>query len=257
MKDKIRAKRYLLEFLDDFDNEKIDSTKWLPYYLPQWNNQKDAKASYIIENSILTLRIHNNQKPWCPEFNGNVRVSSLQTGVFSGKLGSQEGQHRFTKDLVVREEQQPIKLYTPQYGYIKFMAKCNIGKNHVAAFWMIGFEDKPEKSAEICIFELKGSNINGNTAKIGYGVHPFGDESINDEFYEDVFNINVYEWNVYGVEWFQDRICFYMNGEIIRTIYQSPKYEMQFMLNLYDLEDNNEFDASFDIDYVAGYSIRQ
>jgi hypothetical protein len=256
MKDKISAKGYLLDFIDDFENEKLDVTKWLPYYLPQWNNQKDAMASYIIENSILTLKIPRNQKPWCPEFNGNVRVSSLQTGVFSGKLGSQEGQHHFVKDLVVREEQQPIKLYTPKYGYIEFKAKCNIAKSHVAAFWMIGYEDKPEKSAEICIFELKGSNINVENVKIGYGVHPFGDKSINDEFYEDEFNINVNEWNVYGVEWLPDRICFYMNDDIIRTIYQSPKYEMQFMINLYDLENNHDLDASFDIDYVAGYSIK-
>jgi hypothetical protein len=256
MNGKIKNENYILEFWDDFDHDKLDLTKWIPYYLPQWSNCNDAKAKYTIDNSVLTLRIEKNQKAWCPEFNGNVRVSSIQTGIFSGKLSSQEGQHHFTKDLFVREEQQPLKLYIPKFGYIEFKAKCNITKNHVVAFWMIGFEDKPQNSAEICIFELKGGNININLSKIGYGVHPFSDDSIIDEFYEDEFNINVFSWNFYGVEWLQDRICFYFNNELIRTIYQSPQYEMQFMINIYDIENNNAFDASFDIDYVASYSIK-
>lgn len=130
-------------------------------------------------------------------------------------------------------------------------------KNHVAAFWMIGFEDNPQNSAEICIFELKGGNVSENSSKIGYGVHPFYNNSIIDEFYEDSFNINVLDWNVYGVKWLQDKICFYLNDELVRTIYQSPQSEMQLMLNIYDLENINNIDAYFDIDYIAGYSLKQ
>jgi hypothetical protein len=57
--------------------------------------------------------------PWCPEFDGEVRVSSLQTGVFSGPRGSAIGQHRFSPDAVVREEQEERRLYTPLYGIVE------------------------------------------------------------------------------------------------------------------------------------------
>ena len=36
----------------------------------------------------LRLLIEADQEPWCPEFDGEVRVSSLQTGVFAGPVGS-------------------------------------------------------------------------------------------------------------------------------------------------------------------------
>ena len=66
--------------------------------------------------------IEDDQPPWCPEFDGGTRVSSLQTGVFAGPLGSGVGQHRFTPDAVVREEQVERRLYTPQYGFFELRA---------------------------------------------------------------------------------------------------------------------------------------
>ena len=45
-----------------------------------------------------------------------MRVSNLQTGVFSGEIGSCAGQHHFTEGLVVREFQQKDFKVTPQYG---------------------------------------------------------------------------------------------------------------------------------------------
>lgn len=257
MNRKTPTENYFLEFYDDFNNYELDSSKWIPYYLPQWSNRHKAKAIYKIQDSILTLSIDKNQNPWCPEFNGNIRVSSIQTGLFSGKLCSSQGQHHFSKDLFVREEQETLKLYTPKFGYFEFKARCNIEKNHVVAFWMIGFEKSPQNSAEICIFELKGGNIGENSAKIGYGIHPFGDNSITNEFYEDEFNINVFDWNTYGVEWLQNKINFYINNNLIKTIYQSPQYEMQLMVNIYDLENINNINSTFDIDYIAGYSLHK
>jgi hypothetical protein len=36
--------------------------------------------------------------------NGDVKASNLQTGVYSGPVGSPYGQHRFSRDCLVREE---------------------------------------------------------------------------------------------------------------------------------------------------------
>ncbi len=246
---------YRQTFFDDFTAPTLDRSKWIPYYLPQWSSREKTQPRYRIEESCLILEIQPDQQPWSPEFNGNIRVSSLQTGLYSGPLNSADGQHRFSKDLRVREAQPTERTYTPQYGYFELKAKCNILPNNVAALWMIGFEDKPEYSAEICIFELKGHNIREKSAVIGYGVHPFSDPSITDEFYEDEFPVDVTQFNTYAAEWTEREVHFYINDQKIRTIQQSPQYPMQFMLNIYDLSDDSagHEPMEFMIDHVCGY----
>ena len=246
---------YRQTFFDDFNSPKLDRSKWIPYYLPQWSSREKTQPRYRIEESCLVLEIQADQQPWSPEFNGSIRVSSLQTGLYSGALYSAEGQHRFSKDLRVREAQPTERTYTPQYGYFELRAKCNILPNNVAALWMIGFEDKPEHSAEICIFELKGHNVREKSAVIGYGVHPFGDPSITDEFYEEEFPVDVTQFNTYAAEWTERGVHFYINDQKIRTIHQSPQYPMQFMLNIYDLSDilTQDQPMEFIVDHVRGY----
>lgn len=45
----------------------------------------------------------------------------------------------------------------------------------------------------------------------------------------------------------------FVNGALGRTVQQSPAYEMQFMLNLYDLESVPSASSEYVVDYVAGY----
>lgn len=249
----VDGERYQLEFYDGFDGDGLDETHWLPYYLPQWSSRELSTPRYEFSETGFSLYIANDQQPWCPEFNGAVRVSSLQTGGYSGPVGSKIGQHRFSPNCQVREEQVAERKYLPKYGYFELRAKCHIAQHNVAALWMIGYEDLPERSAEICIFELKGSNIHNGHALIGYGVHPFGDASMVDEFYEEPFELDVSEFNTYAVAWSENRIDFFINDRKVRTIHQSPDYEMQLMLNIYDLENRNAENMRFFIDYVAGF----
>lgn len=249
----IDGKKYQLEFYDGFDQGFLDDTRWLPYYLPQWSNRELSAPRFTFGEHGFSLNIEPDQQPWCPEFNGAVRVSSLQTGVYSGPLGSALGQHRFSPDCRVREEQVAEKKYLPKYGYFELRARCDIATSNVAALWMIGYEDLPERSAEICLFELKGKNIYHGHALLGYGVHPFGDAKIVDEFYEEPFGLDVTKFNTYAIEWTENQIDFFINQRKIRTIHQSPDYEMQLMLNIYDLENSNAGNMRFFIDYVAGF----
>lgn len=249
----INSKKYLLEFYDGFDQGKLDETCWLPCYLPQWSNRELSAPRFTFSESGFSLNIEPDQQPWCPEFNGAIRVSSLQTGVYSGALGSPVGQHRFSPGCLVREEQTTEKKYLPKYGYFELRARCDIAANNVVALWMIGFEDQPERSAEICIFELKGKNIHHGHAFIGYGVHPFGDTKIIDEFYEERFELDVTKFNTYAIEWTESQIIFFINQQKVRTIHQSPDYAMQLMLNIYDLENKNAQNMRFYVDYVAGF----
>jgi len=71
---------YELEFEDTFDGDRLDEAHWLPYYLPQWSSRETSGARFRLGDGLLRLVIEADQPPWCPEFDGQTRVSSLQTG---------------------------------------------------------------------------------------------------------------------------------------------------------------------------------
>ncbi len=248
-------------FFDDFTSPVLNKALWIPTYLPQWSSREKTKPHYEIKGDQLILQITENQSPWSNEFNGNVKVSNLQTGVYSGPVGSSFGQHRFSDQLVVREAQPEQRTYTPQYGVFEIRCRVpNLGIDNVAALWMIGFEDKPERSAEICIVEIIGAKQPNKGAVIGYGLHPFGDPKIKDEFYEDQFDLNIQEFHTYSAEWTPEYVDFFIDNEKGRRINQSPDYPMQFMLNMYEIPieghdpSENVYPKDFVIDYVRGHS---
>ncbi len=256
----LEKRGYQLDFQDEFEDATLNTQNWFPYYLPQWSSRSKTATNFEIEKGHLILKIDRDQEPWSEEFNGSVKVSSLQTGVFSGKMGSSEGQHRIAPNCVVREEQEIQKLYTPKYGYFEIRAKALPYPNNVCAFWMVGFEDEPEKSGEICLMEIKGENVKQDSAINGYGIRAFADGTLENEFFEAPFEIDATAFNIYAAEWFPDRIAFYINNQKVRTVEQSPAYEMQFMLNIYEIPLSSETASSqmkypkrFEIDYVRAY----
>lgn len=231
---------YALELEDTFDADELDTATWLPHYLPQWSSRALAAARYSVGGGELRLRVDADQPPWCPELDGALRVSSLQTGVRSGPLGSSEGQHRFHPDARVTEVQEEQRLYTPQYGVVEMRARASADPHAMAALWMIGFEDAPERSAEICVFEIFGHEVGPGRALVGMGVHPFGDPAITDDFEKVPVDLDVTEPHDYAVEWASERVRFFVDGELVKEVEQSPGYPMQLMLSLYAFPDGDD-----------------
>ena len=65
---------------------------------------------------------------------------------------------------------------------------------------MIGYEDEPERSAEICVCEIFGRDVGEDHARVGMGVHPFGDPRITDEFAFEAVPIDARDFHVYAAE---------------------------------------------------------
>ncbi|MFD2671717.1 glycoside hydrolase family 16 protein [Marinicrinis sediminis] len=259
-RNQVEKKGYALVFEDDFDSSELNLDRWLPYYLPQWSSRARSKANYRFEQSQLILQITQDQQPWCREWNGEVKVSNLQTGVYGGPAGSSHGQHRFSEACRVQEEQATQRLFTPQYGYFEMRARIAPNPNNVFGFWMIGFEDQPERSAEICPFEIKGWQVQGDACTLGYGLHPFGDPTIQDEFLEVSYPIDPADYHIYAVDWSEQGVDFYLDNECLHRSVQSPQYPMQLMLNIYEIPAKESgsksapvYPAEFTIDYIRCY----
>lgn len=251
---------YELAFEDTFDGEALSEARWLPYYLPQWSSREASAARYEVGGGVLRLVIDADQQPWCPEFDGEIRVSSLQTGVFAGPIGSTVGQQRFKPGLVVRQAQHNARLYTPRYGLFELRARAIDDARCMVALWMIGYEDEPHRSAEICICEIFGRNVTAGNVGIGMGLHPFGDPAIRDDFSVEVLAIDAREFHIYAAEWTPDRVSFLVDHVLVKTVEQSPSYPMQFMLGIYEFPDHEQstraakpYPKEFVVDYFRGY----
>jgi hypothetical protein len=221
------------EFEDGFGSGRLDPARWLAAYLPQWSSRARSAPTASVDDGRLVLTIAAGQEPWCPEWDGDVRVSSIQTGCFAGPLGSPIGQHRFAPAVVVRETQPELRLYTPRRARIELRAAADVPPDTMAALWMIGFEDRPDDSGEICVMEVFGRDVAPGRARVGMGIHPHHDPRLRDDFERAELAIDPAELHDYAIEWTADGIAWEVDGRLVRRVDQSPDYAMQLMLGVY------------------------
>ena len=149
-----------MSFRDDFEGCDLDRSVWIPHYLPQWSSRAESAATYEVTGSELRLSIPPGQGLWCPvEHEGPLRVSGIQSGVFSGEVGSAVGQQPFRDGLRVREAQPAQWGWTPHYGVLEVRARMELTARSMASVWLVGIEDEPRRSGEICVFEVFGDAI--------------------------------------------------------------------------------------------------
>jgi hypothetical protein len=248
---------YRLELAEDFAGPELDRSRWLTSYLPHWSSRSQSVARYSFADGGLVLRVDADQRPWCAEFDGTNRTSTLQTAVFAGPLGSGVGQSRFRDDLVVREEQPAERLYLMHHGYVELRARATADPDAMVALWMIGYEDVPERSGEICVCEIFGREVTPGSAAVGMGVHPFGDPALADEFEKVRVELDVTEFHVYGALWTPGSVEFFVDGRPVKTVDQAPDYPLQLMLGIFDFPsedaDPDAYPKEFAVDYVRVY----
>ena len=245
----------LPEFSDDFRDDALDRSKWLPFYLPQWSSRAASAATCATGPDGLTLTIGPGQQPWLPEIDGPLRVSSLQTGVFAGPLGSAVGQHRFNPALRVREEQNAERLYVPLHGRFEMHARMELHPGQLAALWMIGFEDEPDRSGEITIMEIFGDGIDETGTELGHGIKAVNDPRLVTDFIAPRLSFSPERYHTYRADWDAHGVSFYLNGQMLRRVEQSPAYPMQFMLNVYELKPMDAPPPMLQVDWFRGYRL--
>jgi hypothetical protein len=95
------------------------------------------------------------------------------------------------------------------------------------------------------------------------GLHPFGDPAILDDFTKVEVALDVRDLHLYAAEWSPGRTAFFVDGDLVKTVRQSPAYPMQLMLGIYEFPPQDEgaelapadYPKAFVIDYVRGYRL--
>jgi hypothetical protein len=222
-----------VSFADEFDAPALDTEVWVPHYLPQWSSRAESAATYALAESELRLTIPPQQGLWCPGDHDPLKVSGVQSGVFSGPVGTTIGQQPVHEGALVREFQPAQWGWTPHYGVLEVRARMEISPRSMAAVWMVGLEDEPERCGEICVFEVFGDAPQA----VGMGVHPFRDPALTEEWDAPRVAIDVSEPHVYAADWQPGRVDFTIDGEHVKTVNQAPDYPMQMMVAVFDFPD--------------------
>jgi hypothetical protein len=225
---------FQVEFEEDFTGPALAADRWVAHYLPHWSTPERSAARYDLDPGVLTLRIDADQPAWRVE-DGELRVSNLQTGSFSGPAGSPTGQHRHRRDLTVSTPQPTRRLYTPSSGLVEATLRASPDPTCMLAFWLVGFEEAtPEQSGELCVAELYGNAIGPDRSSVRAGIKAHHDPRLHDDVADVVVNLDATAWHTYAVEWTPERACFRVDDQPIRTLHQRIDYPLQLMVDLFE-----------------------
>lgn len=138
----INKNGYRLIFQEEFECEELDKNKFVDSYLSCWSIDYKNTKQWEINNSIISLKIEENSKPWCFEYGGETVVSAITTG-------DRNGLHNWNKTNEIRNPIDTKLTHINQYGYYEIRAQCQAGSSRHCAWWLLGFEDIDEESVEV------------------------------------------------------------------------------------------------------------
>ena len=218
----------------------LDPAVWTAAYLPAWSSRTAARATYAVAGDGLHLSVPAEHPRWCPDLHEPpLRVSAVQSGSWSGPVGSTQGQQPFREGLVVTEEQRPVWGFTPLYGRVEVECRAVVGRGSMFSAWLVGLEDVPERSGEICLVEVFGSTVGVGSdgaavAAVGSGVHAFRDPALHEDFTALPAALDVAAFHTYAVDWRPGRLAFSIDGSPTRVVDEAPDYPVQLILGVFD-----------------------
>jgi hypothetical protein len=252
--------RCRLVFAEDFTGEELDATRWVPHYLPQWTTPDRSAARYDLSPGRLRLRIDADQPAWRPE-DGELRVSNLQTGTFSGPAGSRRGTHRHRDDLLVVTPQPTRALFTPTGGLVEARLRATADPTVMLAVWLVGFEQGgPDESGEICIAELYGHGVGPAGSTVRTGIKAHHDPRLRDDMADVRLDLDATDWHTYAAAWTDRTTTVLVDDRPVRTIEQGLAYPLQLMIDLFEFpaggeRDPADYPRTGDVAAVRGWSV--
>ncbi|NYF10771.1 beta-glucanase (GH16 family) [Leifsonia sp. AK011] len=180
-------------------------------------------------------------------------MSALQTGNRSGPVGSTDGLGRHREGLTVVEQGTELRLALRTGGRVEIRARANPDPTVMVALWLIGFEEQPAESGEICVMEIFGREIEQGGGLVGMGIHPWYDAALVDDFEKVRVDVDLTEYHDYAVEWDADRTRYFIDGIPVKSSDQAPAYPMQLMLAVFEFEPGGSYPKTFEVARVLAF----
>ncbi|MCS5497189.1 hypothetical protein NY547_08075 [Cnuibacter physcomitrellae] len=222
------------DLVDDFVSGP-DPDLWIASYLEHWTTPDRAAARWSTSPDGLILRIDADQPDWRPE-DAPLRVSNLQTGSFSGPVGSTRGIHRHRPDgLGVRTPVPTRLLWTPRAGRVDITLSASRDPGCMVAAWLVGTEhEDPRDCGEVCLAEIDSRpDTSGWAARLGVKAH--GDDRLTTDMSEIALDIDASDRHTWTAVWGEGETILGLDGVELRRIPQAPDYPMVLMVDLFEV----------------------
>ncbi|NQX12390.1 hypothetical protein HQQ80_12190 [Microbacteriaceae bacterium VKM Ac-2855] len=248
---------------DDFAGPALRDDLWVAHYLPHWTTPERSGARYALGASGARLLIEEDQLDW-REDDAPLRVSNLQTGVFSGGIGSTRGTHRHRPDgLTVRTETPEHLLWAPSAGRLDVTVSASTDEGCMLAVWLVGVEnDSPQHSGEICVFEIDAGAIDGAIAgaaegatRARCGIKAHHDDALVTEMVEVSVPLDASRPHTWSVQWGVGGTLIGCQGVVVMRTPQAPTYPLLLMVDLFETQPpSGRYPKSATIHAVRGWS---
>ncbi len=165
-----------------------------------------------------------------------MRVSNLQTGTFSGPVGSTHGTHRHRSDgLAVRTETPLQLLFAPSRGRIDLTVAASRADGCMLAVWLVGTEHlSPEHSGEICVVEIDAAAI-GEVTTVRSGLKAHDDPALVTDMAEVAVALDASVLHTWTVIWGDGETLIGCEGLVVRRIPHAPDYPLFLMIDLFEI----------------------
>ncbi len=251
----------ILVWNDEFDGETLDPTKW--------DYQYGNGGEYGISGW------GNNEWQYYLSREENVRIEDGRLIITALKEDN-----IYTSGRIRTITNQGEVLFATTYGRVEARIKCPAGEGIWPAFWMLPVDESVygrwAASGEIDIMEAKGRLPGQFSGAAHYGrTWPDNDFSNQEYVFEEGTDIT--DFHVYAIEWEQDEIRWYVDGECYFTLKdwysknakgelypEGAPFDMPFyiLLNVaiggnFDPEadaKNAKFPVQMEVDHVRVYS---
>ncbi len=238
---------------DDFSGG-LRPDLWVAHYLPHWTTPDRSAARYDLTVEGLRLRIDADQRDWRAE-DTPMRVSNLQTGTFSGDLGSRRGTHRHRPDGLVVRTPTPTRLHwAPSAGRVEVTVSATRDVDCMLAAWLVGTEHQDEAAAgEICVCEIDAAAI-GATSTARAGVKAHGDPRLTTDMVEVTLPFDASLPHTWTVIWGGGETLIGCEGTLLRRLPQAPDYPLFLMLDLFEIgEPSGSYPKTATLHHVRGW----
>jgi hypothetical protein len=232
-------------FAEDFAGPGLDAGRWVDHYLPHWTTPDRSRARYDLPaGGGLRLRIDADQLDWRPE-DAPLRVSHVQTAVFSGPAGSTRGTHRHRPDgLVVRTETPQRLLWAPRSGQVDVTVTAGRDRGCMLAVWLVGTEHlAADDSGEVCVFEIDADAVSASATRARVGIKAHHDPRLTDDMIEVVVPVGAGQAHTWSARWDAAGVVVSCEGEAVFTSPQVLDYPMQLMVDLWEIGPRDGADA--------------
>ena len=176
--------------------------------------------------------------PTCRTSTADLRVSAVQSGNWSGPVGSTRGQQPFRPGLVVAEAQPTQWGFTPHYGHIEVTCR---GQSQ-PTLHVLGVDGRPggptRALRRICLVEIFGHSVLVGTDGVRWWpwVVAFigsATSSCRGVLRRPVSAGRQY-LHRYAVDWQPGGVDFFVDDVRTMSVGQAPDYPIQLIIGVFD-----------------------